>query len=156
VLEVCEKGRGGLNGVDVSRGRVAGGLERACVVVPARFFYPVANTEALLGLTDDDDGPVQLLLQRLRGMSDGGGGGVFAAHLWARSWCADSRRAQSASAARDCSTLPLVHRFVLQCDAVRCSVMQCDAVCCSVLQHVAACCSVLQRVAAWDAPFFHF
>ena len=35
-----------------------------------------------------------------------------------------------------------MHRIVLQCDAVCCSVLQCVAVCYSVLQCVAMCCTV--------------
>ena len=100
----------GMNG-----GCSIGDLENACVVLPVRFFYPLANTECVDVL---DVAAVDQLTLQLRGqqtewvcgrtivegasqegrpfhreeMSTTRCSGVFAAHLWARSWCASGQK----------------------------------------------------------------
>ena len=71
-------------------------LGAACVVLPTRFFYPLANTRAI---DAGDDAALGLVVRQLQGRdvlrdphaAHGGAGracsAVFAAHLWARSWC---------------------------------------------------------------------
>ena len=71
-------------------------LGAACVVLPTRFFYPLANTR---GIDAGDHAALDLVVRQLQGRdvlrdpraAHGGAGracsAVFAAHLWARSWC---------------------------------------------------------------------